>query len=80
MSPDRVALGSWQTRNGNGVQAWLRFDAEGVGHLDLEWDDPPPFTREQDRVDYRVVILPQIMRRVHEYRERPGGRALVIGL
>jgi hypothetical protein len=66
----RIRLGSWRCPSGNSCDVFHR-SGPGVGHLDFEWDSPPPLT-PADHVYYVLVIRPAVLRLAQEYLERPG--------
>jgi hypothetical protein len=74
----RVSLGSWRCRSGNSIDVFVESVEDGVRHVTLEWDSPPPLS-DADYADYVTGILPAMTRRLQEYLERPG-RALVLQL
>ena len=75
---ERVRLGDWTCPSGNNVEVFLRPHATGGGHVEFEWDSPPPLT-DADAAHYAAVIRPTVLARVREYTERTGS-ALVIEL
>jgi hypothetical protein len=75
----RVRLGDWTCPSGNNVVVYLRHDPalEGVEHLEMEWDTPPPLAAA-DLVHYLDVVLPAVHRRRAEWKEQPVGPAVVV--
>jgi hypothetical protein len=67
----RHRLGDWTAPSGNNVIVYLRRDAQGLVHIDMEWDEPPPL-RAADELFYIAEIIPAINRLVREFTETPG--------
>lgn len=69
-------LGSWILPSGDSADVDLIDCGEGLGELRFFWDCGPPFA-PSDESFYKLRVLPEVMRRVQEYRERTG-RVLVL--
>jgi hypothetical protein len=74
----RVHIGAWTCRSGNSVDVFLESVDDGVRHVTVAWDAPPPLS-DADYADYVNGILPAMTRRLQEYLECHG-RALAIVL
>jgi hypothetical protein len=76
VNPARERIGDWTTPHGNNVVVFYRPIKEGLGEVELEWDDPPPLS-PADGADYQERILPAIVARLREFTEAVGP-ALVV--
>lgn len=75
--PQRVRLGSWDFPSGNNAVVYLEAETgDGVRHVSVEWDDPPPLS-PRDLTFYENVVLPKITTLVQQYTERPGPSLVV---
>jgi hypothetical protein len=72
----RIQIGSWSCPSGDSVDVFLRYDASGLAHGDLEWDEPPPLLPEDDAY-YTAVILPGIAQCIADMQAYPAGQALL---
>jgi hypothetical protein len=69
-------LGSWTCPSGNSVDVDLVPVSGLMSTLEFRWDQAPPL-RPVDEVYYRAVILPDVTRRVAEYKELVGNVLVV---
>ncbi len=73
----RHALGSWHTKSGNVVEAFLEPGPGPTRELTMEWSTFPP--ADGDWAEYIGEILPAISARACEYLEITGPVLGVVG-
>jgi len=72
----RIQLPSWTCPSGNSVDVFLWYNASGIEHVNLEWDEPPPLL-PADEDYYTTVILPGIAQSIAEMQGHLAGQALL---
>ncbi len=75
----QVPLGSWRCPSGNSCDACFFRDPDGLEHVKLAWDSPPPLS-VADMIWYLGHVLPAITQRLAEYVERPAPRRTLVVL
>ena len=64
----KLRLGSWDFPSGNNCEVNLERDTEGVIHLWLAWNAPPPLS-PQDDTHYMAVVIPALIEKVGKIRQ-----------
>ncbi len=61
-----IKLEAWKFPSGNKCAVMFERDSAGVGHINFEWDSPPPLTAEDNKF-YRAVVLPSATRLIASF-------------